>query len=160
MSLHESQNQGGGGARWAGRVISGLATLFLLLDGVAKLFKPAVVVEGTIALGYPESSIIPLGIVLIASTLLYAFPRTGTLGAILLTGYLGGAVATHVRVGDPLFTHSLFPVYLGALIWLGLLLREPALRALLPLRRDARAHLQPVRATCPEPLPIDLAAVV
>jgi hypothetical protein len=160
MSLQESQNQGAGGARWAGRVISGLATLFLLLDGVAKLFRPAVVVEGTVALGYPESSIIPMGVVLIASTLLYAIPRTATLGAILLTGYLGGAVATHVRVGDPLFTHSLFPVYLGALIWLGLLLREPALRAALPLRRDVEPRPLQARAGRPEPLPIDLAAVV
>ncbi len=81
---------------WAGRIISALVALFLFVDAVAKLVKPAPVVEGTVQLGYSESVIIPLGIVLLACTLLYAFPRTAVLGAILLTGYLGGAVATHV----------------------------------------------------------------
>src|SRR3989475_7923475 len=113
---------------WAGRILSALPTLFLLLDGVAKLVKPAPVVEGTVKLGYPESVIVPLGIVLLACTVLYMIPRTSVLGAILLTGYLGGAVATHVRVSDPLFTHILFPVYLGVLIWTGLFLRDDALR--------------------------------
>src|SRR2546427_6285361 len=113
---------------WAGRVLSGLPSLFLVVDGIAKLVKPAPVVEGTVKLGYPESVIIPLGIVLLTCTILYVIPRTSVLGAILLTGYLGGAVATHVRVGDPLFTHILFPVYLGVLIWTGLFLRDDALR--------------------------------
>jgi|SRR5687768_17407976 len=158
MSLQETPISGG--ARWTGRIISGLVTLFLLLDGAAKLFKPAVVVEGTLALGYPESSIIPLGIALLASTLLYAFARTSTLGAILLTGYLGGAVATHVRIGHPLFTHTLFPVYLGVLIWLGLLLREPALRGLLPFRGEARLRPRVQASPRAEALPIDVAAVV
>jgi ABC-type transport system involved in cytochrome c biogenesis permease component len=120
--------------RWAGRIVSGLPILFLLVDGVMKLVKPAPVVEGTLKLGYPETVIVPLGIVLLACTVLYAIPRTSVLGAILLTGYLGGAVATHVRVGDPLFSHVLFPVYLGVLIWLGLCLRDDRLRALVPLR--------------------------
>jgi DoxX-like protein len=119
---------------WTGRVASGLVILFLLFDSVGKLLKPAPVVEGTIELGYPESVIVGLGIVLLISTLLYAIPLTSVLGAILLTGYLGGAVATHVRVGNPLFTHMLFPVYLGVLLWLGLYLREERLRALIPLR--------------------------
>ena len=119
---------------WAGRIMSALPVLFLLLDGIAKLVKPAPVVEGTVKLGYPETVIIPLGIVLLASTILYTIPRTSVLGAILLTGYLGGAVATHVRNGDPLFTHVLFPVYLGVLIWGGLYLRDDRLRALIPLR--------------------------
>jgi len=119
---------------WAGLIVSALPILFLLMDGVMKLVKPAVVVEGTVKLGYPETVILPLGIVLLACTILYVIARTSVLGAILLTGYLGGAVATHVRVGDPLFTHVLFPVYLGVLIWLGLYLRDDRLRALVPLR--------------------------
>lgn len=120
-------------AFWSGWVLSGLVGAFLLLDGVAKLFKPEPVVEGTLKVGYPESAIVPLGIVLTVCTLLYLFPRTAVLGAILLTGYLGGAVATHVRMGEGAFP-VLFPVAFGVLVWLGLYLREPRLRALLPLR--------------------------
>lgn len=119
---------------WGSRIIVGLITVLLLADAVGKLLKPQAVVEGTVALGWPESVIIPLGIVLLISTLLYAFPATSILGAILLTGYLGGAVATHVRVGDPLFTHILFPVYLGVFVWGGLWLRDDRLKTLLPLR--------------------------
>ena len=119
---------------WTGRVLGGLATLFLLADSLAKFAKPQVVLEGTVKLGYQENVIIPLGAVLLISTLLYAVPRTAVLGAILLTGYLGGAVATHVRVNDPLFSHSLFPVYMGVMLWLGLYLTDARLRALLPLR--------------------------
>jgi len=118
---------------WTGRIISALPALFLLLDGIMKLIKPAPVVEATVRLGYPESVILGLGIVLIASTLLYLFPRTSILGAILLTGYLGGAVATHVRVSDNLFS-VLFPVFFGLLIWGGLYLRDDRLRTLIPLR--------------------------
>jgi hypothetical protein len=92
-------------------------------------------VQGTIELGYPESVIVGLGVVLLVSVFLYALPRTAVLGAILLTGYLGGAVATHVRVGNPLFSHSLFPVYFGILIWGGLALRDERIRNLLPFRR-------------------------
>ena len=120
---------------WAGRIMSGLPALFLLADSVGKFVKPAPVVEGTVRLGYPESVILGLGIVLLACTALYLIPRTSILGAILLTGYLGGAVATQVRVGNPLFSHVLFPTYLGALIWGGLYLREDRLRELIPLRR-------------------------
>ena len=118
---------------WAGRIIGGLPALFLLMDGIMKLVKPAPVVEATVKLGYPESVILPLGIVLLACTVLYLIPRTAILGAILLTGYLGGAVATHVRVGEGLFS-VLFPVIFGALLWLGLYLRDDRLRALIPLR--------------------------
>ena len=118
---------------WAGRIMSALSALFLLFDGVMKLVKPAPVVEATVQLGYPESVILGLGIVVIASTVLYLIPRTSVLGAILLTGYLGGAVATHVRVGAGLFP-VLFPVFFGVLIWGGLVLRDNRLRALLPLR--------------------------
>ncbi|MGI9064795.1 MAG: DoxX family protein [Pyrinomonadaceae bacterium] len=88
---------------WTGRIISAIPTLFLLMDGVMKLFKPAVVVEATVKLGYPEYVITGLGMVLLACTVIYVMPRTAILGAILLTGYLGGAVATHVRVGEGAF---------------------------------------------------------
>jgi hypothetical protein len=118
---------------WAGYITSGLLSLFLLIDGVMKLVKPAPVVEATVQLGYPESVIVGLGIVLTVCTLLYVLPLTSVLGAVLLTGYLGGAVATHVRVGNGLFSAA-FPILLGVLLWGGLYLREARLRALLPLR--------------------------
>jgi DoxX-like family len=118
---------------WTGRILTALPALFLLIDGIMKLFKPAVVVEATVKLGYPESVIIGLGIVLIACTVIYLIPRTAVLGAILLTGYLGGAVATHVRVGDSLFT-IIFPVILGIMLWGGLYLRNERLRRLVPLQ--------------------------
>jgi hypothetical protein len=120
---------------WAGRIVSALPILFLLMDGVMKLFKPALVVEATVKLGYPESVIIPLGIVLTICTLLYAIPRTAVLGAILLTGYLGGAVATHVRLSEGWFPVT-FPILIGVLIWGGLWFRDERLRALIPLRQE------------------------
>ena len=123
------------GRLWTGRIMSALPALFLFVDGVGKLLKPTPVVEGTVQLGYPESVLLGLGIVLLTCTVLYVFPRTAVLGAILLTGYLGGAIATHVRVASPLFSHILFPVYLAVLIWGGLYLRDERLRALIPLRR-------------------------
>jgi hypothetical protein len=123
------------GRLWTGCIMSALPALFLFVDGVGKLVKPAPVVAGTVELGYPESVLLGLGIVLLACTVLYVIPRTAILGAILLTGYLGGAVATHVRVGSPLFTHILFPVYVAVLLWGGLYLRDERLRALIPMRR-------------------------
>ena len=117
----------------AGRILSALPTLFLLFDAIMKFVKPAPVIQGTVQLGYPESVITGLGIVLLVCTVLYAIPRTSVLGAILLTGYLGGAVATHVRVGGPLF-NVIFPVVFGAVIWGGLYLRDERLRARVPLR--------------------------
>jgi hypothetical protein len=119
---------------WAGRILSAIPVLFLSFDGVAKLFKPASVVEATVRLGYPESVIPGLGILLLVCTVVYVVPRTSVLGAILLPGYLGGATATHVRVGDQLFP-ILFPSIVGALIWGGLFLRDERLRPLIPLRR-------------------------
>jgi hypothetical protein len=119
---------------WAGRIMSVLPALFLFLDGIMKLVKPVVVVEATVQLGYPESVILGLGIVLLTCTVLYLIPRTAVLGAILLTGYLGGAVATHVRVGNPLFS-IIFPVIIGAMLWGGLYLRDEQLRSLIPWRR-------------------------
>ena len=118
---------------WAGRILSAIPVLFLLFDGVAKLIKPASVVEATVRLGYPESVIPSLGILLLVCTVVYVVPRTSVLGAILLTGSLGGATATHVRIGDPLFP-VLFPSIVGALIWGGLFLRDERLRALIPVR--------------------------
>ena len=123
------------GRPWAGYILSGIATLFLLFDAVLKLIKPEAVVQGTVELGYRESVIVPLGIVLLISTILYIIPRTAVLGAILLTGYLGGAVATHVRIGNPWATHILFPVYLGIMLWLGLYLRYRPMRSIIPLRK-------------------------
>jgi len=114
---------------WGGRILSALPVLFLLLDGIMKVVKPAFVVEATVQLGYPESVIVALGVVLVACTILYLIPRTAVLGAILLTGYLGGAVATHVRVGGPLFS-ILMPVILGAMLWGGLYLRDERVRSL------------------------------
>jgi DoxX-like family len=121
-------------ALWAGRIVSWLPALFLLLDAVFKLIKPAPVVEATVRLGYPEGLIVGLGIVLLICTILYLIPITSVLGAILLTGYLGGAVATHVRVGESLFS-IIFPIIFGVLLWFGLYLRNPRLRSLIPLRR-------------------------
>lgn len=119
---------------WAGRILSALPALFLLFDGAMKLVKPAVVVEATVQLGYPEGVIVPLGIVLVTCTVVYLIPRTAVLGAILLTGYLGGAVATHVRAAQGPF-EILFPVIFGALLWGGLFLRDQRLRTLIPWRR-------------------------
>ena len=115
---------------WAGRIISAIPVLMLLFSGVMKLVKPAAVVEGFTQLGYAESVAVGLGILEIACTVVYLIPPTAVLGAILLTGYLGGATATHVRVSQPFF----IPVALGVLVWLGLFLRDERVRALLPLR--------------------------
>ena len=119
---------------WVGRVLSGLVVLFLIPDGIIKFVKPAPVVEAFAHLGLPLTLANGLGILLLICTAIYVFPRTSVLGAILLTGYLGGAVATHLRVGDPLFSHILFPTYLGVMLWLGLYLRDDRLRVLIPLR--------------------------
>ena len=121
------------GTLWAGRIISGLPALFCIVDGGAKLFKPAPVVEATTRLGYSENTIIPIGILLLVCTIIYLIPKTSVLGAILLTGYLGGAVATHVRAGEGAFP-IVFPIILGGLLWLGLYLRNASLRVLVPIR--------------------------
>jgi DoxX-like protein len=123
------------GRLWAGRILSALPALFLLMDGVMKVMKPDFVVKATVEMGYPENVIFGLGIVVLICVILYIIPKTAILGAILLTGYLGGAVATHVRHGDPLFSHVLSPVYFAILLWAGLYLREPRLSALVPLRK-------------------------
>ena len=115
---------------WAGYIISVLPVLMLLFSGVMKLMKPPSVVEGFVRLGYPEGLALGIGVVELACAALYVIPRTSVLGAILLTGYLGGATATHVRIGEPFFA----PIVLGVLVWGGLFLRDARLRALLPLR--------------------------
>ena len=114
----------------AGRIMSTLASLFLMVDGVMKLLKPPVVVRATLQLGYAESAIVGIGATLLVCTLLYIVPRTSTVGAILLTGYLGGAVASNVRAGTPLF-NMLFPMIIAALAWGGLWLRDLRVRNLL-----------------------------
>lgn len=121
-------------ALWTGRIMSGLVVAFLLMDGVMKFLKPAAVVKGMADVQWPMSLSVPLGIILLTCVVIYVIPRTSVLGAILLTGYLGGAVATHLRIGDPLFSHILAPVYFGILIWGGLYFRDTRLRALIPFR--------------------------
>jgi hypothetical protein len=116
-----------------GYALSGLVILFLLLDCTIKFINPPQVAEASARIGWSPSLAPDLGVILLCCTLLYAIPRTSVLGAVLLTGYLGGAVATHLRVGDPLLSHVLFPVYLGVALWAGLFLRDRRVRILLPL---------------------------
>jgi len=116
---------------WLGRVLSGLAVLFLAFDAGIKLIRLPMAIDGTTALGYPASVVLPLGVIQLLLLVVYLIPRTSVLGAVLWTGYLGGAIATHVRLGNPLFTHQLFPIYVAALLWGGLYLRDPRVRALL-----------------------------
>ena len=118
---------------WTGRILSALAVLFLLFDGVTKVMKEAHVLAATAQLGFPKGTIAGIGILLLSCTAVYVIPRTSILGAILLTGYLGGATASQVRVGNPLF-ESLFPVIFGVAIWAGIFLRDDRLRSLIPLR--------------------------
>ena len=116
---------------WSGRVLSGLAVLFLFVDAIGKLFRVGPVVKGTVELGYQENLVFPLGVLLLIGVVLYITPRTSLVGAIYLTAFLGGAVATHVRVGSPLATHVLFGVYVAVFLWSGLALRTPRLMTLL-----------------------------
>ena len=123
--------------RWTGRILSGLVVLFLMVDGGIKLLPLPVVTETMDQMGYGSSETLArsLGFITIVCTMLYAIPSTSLLGAILLTGYLGGAMASHVRIGSPLFTHTLFGLYLGLMVWGGLWLRDRSLRGLIPFRR-------------------------
>ena len=118
-----------------GHVCTGLAAIFLAFDTVLKVLRLGPAVEGTIALGYPADSVHWIGLIELVCLVLYLVPRTSVLGGLLLTGYLGGAIATHVRISSPLFTHTLFPVYVALVLWGRLYPRERRLRALLPLRR-------------------------
>ncbi len=119
---------------WAGRIISGLVTAFMVFDGVIHLLKPAPVVEGFAKLGFPIRLAVPLGIIELVCVLFYVVPRTSILGAILLTDYLGGAVAIQLPTGNPFFGEVLFPVYIGVIVWGGIYLRDERLRTLIPLR--------------------------
>jgi len=125
--------------RWTALTMSGIAILFMLMDSIMKFIQPPTVVETTVALGFAEDQIYVLGILGLLSTLLYALPRTSVLGAVLLTGYWGGAMATHLRLDNPLFTHLLFPVYLAILAWGGIWLINEPLRELFPF------HFQKVK---------------
>jgi len=120
---------------WTGRGLTGLAAAFFVMDGTMKLFQPQFVIDATREIGWPTDSmtLAVLGVLLLACTILYLIPRTAVLGAILLTGYLGGAVASHARLGDPLSTHVLFGVYMGIFVWGGLWMRHPRIRALIPI---------------------------
>ena len=124
-------------ALWAGRIISGLVVLFLLVDGAMKLVPLDIVNETSRELGIPVDLARTLGVLTLVGVALYAWPRTSVLGAIFLTGYLGGAIYVHVRAGSPMLSHTLFGVYLGLLIWGGLYLRDGMVRALIPLRQGA-----------------------
>lgn len=116
---------------WTGRFLSGFAIAFLLFDVSLKLMRHPMAIEGTIGLGYPAKAVFLTGALLSICLVVYVIPRTAILGAVLLTGYLGGAVATHVRVENPLFTHVLFPIYVAVFLWVGLGLRDPRVRTLL-----------------------------
>jgi len=118
----------------AGYVLTGLVALFLTFDTVMKLLQLAPAVQGTTELGYPAGTVVVIGAIELVCLVLYLIPRTSVLGALVLTGYLGGAIATHLRVGSPLPTHTLFPIYVALLVWGGLYLRESRLRTLLPFR--------------------------
>jgi hypothetical protein len=124
-------------ALWLGRVLSGLVIVFMLFDGAIKLVPWPVVTETMDRIGYGSSETLArtLGVITMACTLLYAIPPTSIVGAILLTGYLGGAMASHLRIGSPLLSHTLFGLYLGLMVWGGLWLRDRNLRTLIPFRR-------------------------
>jgi len=120
--------------RWPGRVLSGIPAAFLAFDAAIKLVNPPLVTEASVRIGVPPELSVALGVLLAACLALYLIPRTAPLGAVLLTGYLGGAVFTHLRIGDPLISHTLFPIYVGALLWAGLYLRDDRVRRLVAAR--------------------------
>ena len=137
--MTDQNNQPATGSKkklWIGRIMSALPILFLTFDGISKLMNVKPVADTMAQLGWPTHLSLTLGIIVLVCVVLYSIPRTAVLGAILLTGYLGGAVATHVRVGDPLFSHILFPVYFGILIWGGLYLRDSRVANLIPMRKN------------------------
>jgi hypothetical protein len=125
------------GALWTGRALSGVIVLFMIFDGVVKLPPLDIVTQTMVPLGWPADPNVArlLGVIGLIATALYAWPRTSVLGAILLTAYMGGAIATNVCVDNPLFSHTLFGVYLGVILWGGLYLRDPRVRALIPFSR-------------------------
>lgn len=120
---------------WTGRVLSVVAILFLLFDGITKLMMLPPVIEGTKRLGYPIELIPVIAIILLICTILYIIPNTSIFGAILLTGYLGGAVASNLRIESPLFSNTLFPIYFAVILWAGIFLRDKRIGGLIPLRK-------------------------
>jgi len=122
------------GRLWTGRIISALVVLFLLFDSITKVLKVRAVIEASAQLGFPVSAIVTIGVILLVCTVLYVIPQTAVLGTILLTGFLGGAVAANIRIGNPIF-NTLFPIIFAALVWTGIFLREPRLSTLVPLRK-------------------------
>ena len=120
---------------WIGRIMSGLVIAFMLFDAIIKFIKPEMVIQTTSQLGYKEHHIIVMGLCALIPTILYAIPRTSIFGAVLLTGHLGGAIATHLRVDNPLFGFTLFPVYIGILMWGGIWLRDEQLRSIFPFKK-------------------------
>jgi hypothetical protein len=137
MEPHVESREISKAALWTGRALSGLVILFLLVDGGMKMLPLKIVTDTAAQIDIPATVGFArlLGVMTLVSTILYAVPRTSVLGAILLTAYMGGAIETHLRIGNPLFTHTLFGVYLGLMIWGGLYLRDPRIRNLIPLRR-------------------------
>ena len=123
---------------WTGRIMSGFAALFLLFDSAMKLLRVAPVMKATAELGYPASTDVPIGLVLLACVTIYLIPWASILGAVLLTGYLGVAIASNLRAGNPPFSHTLFPIYVAALIWGGLYLRDGRMREVFARRKRAR----------------------
>ena len=130
-----TSHPGARASRRVGITLTTLAAMFLTFDTVLKVLRLGPAVDGTVALGYPLDSVRTIGIIELVCVVLYLVPRTAVLGALLLTGYLGGAIATHLRLGNPLFTHILFPVYVALFAWGGLYLRDPRIREFLPLRK-------------------------
>lgn len=123
-------------AIWTGRALSGIAIVFLLMDGGIKLIPLDVVIETSKQMGIPTELVRTLGVLTLTGAILYAIPRTAVFGAIILTGYLGGAIYAHVLAKSPLFSHTLFSIYLACFVWGGLWLRDPLVRALIPFRRN------------------------
>ena len=119
---------------WTGRIMSGLVIFFMIFDAIFKFFVTEEAVAGTTELGWSVHHLVPLGVIALIATILYAIPATTVMGAVLLTAYFGGAIATHFRIDNPLFSHTLFPVYLAILMWGGAWLRNPSLRAIFPMR--------------------------
>jgi hypothetical protein len=119
---------------WTARIMAAIAVLFLLVDGTGKALTLAPYIQGSTQLGYPESTVLPLGLLELVCVVIYLIPRTRVFGAILLTGYMGGAIATHVRVGSPFATHIFFPIYVAILLWGAIYLRDERVRALIPVR--------------------------
>jgi len=123
------------GKLWSARIITALVVLFLLFDLIVKLLRLPVAVQANVQLGYPESTVLVIGVIELLCLVTYLIPRTSVFGAILLTGYLGGAIASQLRAGNPLFSHTLFPIYVALLIWAPLFLRDERVRALIPVRK-------------------------